>query len=158
MWEQPDTDVFKEKSKRVAAISATAKLVKLLDNEERGGEHVREELEQGELPEAGGDDEDERHGGLQRREDGGRGGSTYDEAYAYAYAEACDKTNRGTLEKGGRQLLHIFTFLSLQMSYFFSFSLYFQLAGQKCPFFIGGQKFGEICTGGEKCWRDEGGK
>ena len=143
--------MFKEKSKRVAAISATAKLVKLLDNEERGGEHVREELEQGELPEAGGDDEDERHGGLQRREDGGRGGSTYDEAYAYAYAEACDKTNRGTLEKGGRQLLHIFTFLSLQMSYFFSFSLYFQLAGQKCPFFIGGQKFGEICTGGEKC-------
>ena len=51
--------MLKEKLKRVPEISATTQLFELLDNEERGGEHVRPEPEQGELPEAGGDDEDQ---------------------------------------------------------------------------------------------------
>ena len=51
--------MLKEKLKRVPEISATTQLFELLDNEERGAEHVHEELEQGELPQAGGDDEDQ---------------------------------------------------------------------------------------------------
>ena len=100
MWEHPDTDMLKEKSKRISAISATTQLVELLDNEEWGREHIRAKLEQGKLPQAGGDDEDEWHGGVQRREDWGRGGTAYDgEA---DWVEARNKTSRGTLEKGWR--------------------------------------------------------
>ena len=102
MWELSDANLLKAKPQRVATISSATQLFELLEEwgiehvQEWGGEqHVRAKFEPAELPQAG-DGEGQRHGGLQRREDGGRGGATDD-------GQASHQAGRRTLEKGGKE-------------------------------------------------------
>ena len=119
MWELSDANLLKAKPQWVATISSATQLFELLEEwgvehvQEWGGEqHVGAKFEPAELPQAG-DGEGQRHGGLQRREDGGRGGAADD-------GQASHQTGRRTLEKGGKE-----TFIVLWRDQFKIFSLSF---------------------------------